>query len=69
MNTRESNLKIVELLAKGLTIKEVAAKMNMGKRTIDARILVLKKKFQSRTLPQLVVKVLIDQLAYFSEKE
>lgn len=55
MNYQESNNKIIELLAKGLTIKEIGAELNMNKRTVEHRIKEMKKEHNARTIVQLVL--------------
>jgi DNA-binding NarL/FixJ family response regulator len=66
MTFEESNARIIELLAKGKTVKEVAVDLNMNKRTIKARIDGLKRKHQSATITQLVLKVVMFNLSHIA---
>lgn len=58
MTIDESNKRIIELLAAGKTVKEIAAELHMKKRTVNDRIEMMKKKNESATITELVVNVL-----------
>lgn len=50
------NNQIIQLLASGYTVKEVAGLLGMKKQTVDKRIRVMRKKYQCKSAIQLVVK-------------
>lgn len=52
----KSNDQIIQLLASGYTVKEVAGYLGMKKQTVDKRIRVMKRKYQCKSAIQLVVK-------------
>jgi DNA-binding NarL/FixJ family response regulator len=53
---QEQNRKIIQLLAEGKTVKEVAHSIGLKKRTVHDRIQNLKRKFGAKSIAQLVVK-------------
>jgi DNA-binding NarL/FixJ family response regulator len=53
-----TNRKIVELLAAGKTVKEIAATMEMKNRTIEKRIKTMRKDYNCLTVTQLVAVLL-----------
>lgn len=53
MNTNDQ---IIQLLASGYTVKEVAAMLDMKKKTVEKRICTMKKKQDCKTVTHLVVK-------------
>jgi len=63
MTLTESNSKIIELLAAGKTYKEIAAILGMKYRTIYDRVTELKRKHDCLTRDQLIVKLLLGNLA------
>lgn len=59
MNTlTEKNQKIIQLLAHGKTIKEVANEINMKAKTVKARIERMRKDYSCTNTTQLVVTIL-----------
>jgi DNA-binding NarL/FixJ family response regulator len=54
----EKNQKIIELLAGGKTIKEVASDINMKAKTVKARIERMRKDYRCTNTTQLVVTIL-----------
>lgn len=57
------------MLAQGMASKEIAPKMRMAKRTVDARIELMKDEYECHTLPQLVLKVFMCNILYFTGPE
>lgn len=55
----KTNQEIIELLAQGKTVKEVAAGMEMNRRTVEKRIGAMKKRFKCLTVTQLVVTLFL----------
>lgn len=53
-----TNRQIVELLAAGKTVKEIATEMNMKNRTIEKRIKTMRKEHNCLTVTQLVATLL-----------
>lgn len=53
-----SNNDIIELLSSGYTVKEIAAMLNMNRRTLEKRITTMRQKHQAKTVTQLVVNML-----------
>lgn len=53
-----SNNDIIELLSSGYTVKEIAAMLNMNRRTLEKRINTMRQKHQAKTVTQLVVNML-----------
>jgi len=49
-----SNIEIVQHLSDGMTVKEIAALENMNRRTLEAKIKVLKERSLSKTTTHLV---------------
>lgn len=58
MNQNQNNSEIIQLLGSGYTVKEVAAMLNMKKKTVEKRITTMRKKENCRTVTQLVVNML-----------
>ena len=58
---KETDLKILNMAADGLTAKEIGADMKMSRRTIEARIAKMKKKYDCRSTAHLVKRILILQ--------
>jgi DNA-binding NarL/FixJ family response regulator len=58
MTLQESNNRIIDLLAAGKTVKEIAEVLSMSKRTVEDRIYELRKKEKCTTVTQLVMKLL-----------
>lgn len=54
-----TNRTIVELLAKGKTVKEIASDMKMNLHTVTKRITTMKKKNNCLTVTQLVVTLFL----------
>lgn len=54
----EENQKIIELLAQGLTVKQVAHEVKANVRTLEQKILRWRKKLKCDNITQLVVKML-----------
>ena len=54
---KEQNKKIIDLLAMGLTVKEVASALNMSKWTVTRRIKKMKKENECFNVAQLVLKL------------
>ena len=54
MNITESNSKIIELLAKGKTVKEIAADLDLSPRTVQERIDHMRKDHNCRNVTHLV---------------
>jgi len=57
MTIQESNNRIIQLLADGKTVKEVADLLSMPRRTVEDRILGMRKTNRCATVTQLVVKL------------
>lgn len=53
-NLNESDAEIAQLLADGKTVNEVADKLKVNKRTMEAKVMSAKKKALAATLPHLV---------------
>jgi len=53
-NLNESDAEIAQLLADGKTVNEVADKLKVNKRTMEAKVMSAKKKALAETLPHLV---------------
>jgi len=51
-----TNDQIIQLLGSGYTVKEVAAMLEMKKKTVEKRISMMKKKQECKTVTHLVVK-------------
>jgi DNA-binding NarL/FixJ family response regulator len=51
-----TNDQIIQLLASGYTVKEVANMVNMKKKTVEWRISEMKKRNHCKTVTHLVVK-------------
>ena len=58
MTLQESNNRIIELLAEGMTYKEIAATLSMKQRTVLDRVQEMKKKNECVSATQLVMKML-----------
>lgn len=56
-----TNRTIVELLAKGKTVKEIAGDMKMKTKTIEKRIAKMRKNYKCLTVTQLVVELVLNQ--------
>ena len=51
----ETDKKIIRMVGDGLTVKEIAYKINMNKRAIEYRISCMKLYFGCKSLPQLIL--------------
>jgi DNA-binding CsgD family transcriptional regulator len=58
MTVQESNNRIIQLLAAGKIQKEIAAELNLSLRTVEDRILDMKRIYGCTTQTQLVVKLM-----------
>jgi len=54
----KTNDQIIQLLGSGFTVKEVAAMLDMKKKTVEKRISTMKRKENCKTVTQLVVNML-----------
>lgn len=54
MKTDNTDTEILKLLAEGLTAKEIAEKLSISKRTVEARILRMKERSSTKTSTHLV---------------
>jgi DNA-binding CsgD family transcriptional regulator len=59
MNLTETNKQIIEHLAAGKLYKEIADIMTMSRHTIIDRVKAMKKKYEAKTIAELVIKVKI----------
>lgn len=62
VNVTEGEMMIVTLLAEGNNIPEIATKLNINKRTLEKKVIVIKQKFHSTTLAGLVAIFLRNKL-------
>lgn len=62
MSIKVSNDEIVECLAIGMTVKEIADKLNMKERTVTDRIAGMKKANGCTSIAQLVLKIVAFKL-------
>jgi DNA-binding NarL/FixJ family response regulator len=53
----DSNKQIIELLASGKTVKEAASILKMNNRTVEDRILEMRRQLNCINTTQLVVKI------------
>jgi DNA-binding NarL/FixJ family response regulator len=51
-----TNDQIIQLLGSGYTVKEIAAMLEMKKKTVEKRISTMKRKQECKTVTHLVVK-------------
>lgn len=68
MSITETNRKIIQLMGEGNTDKEIADKMKMPVRTVQDRIYKMLKKWTCRNRTQLVLKVVLFNIASFTDK-
>lgn len=68
MSITETNRKIIQLMGEGNTDKEIADKMQMPVRTVQDRIYKMLKKWTCRNRTQLVLKVVLFNIASFTDK-
>lgn len=57
MTIQESNNQIIDLLASGRTVKEIAGALDISAKTVSWRIAKMKKELGCTSTTQLVVKV------------
>jgi len=55
MKLDATNIQIIEYLVEGLTAKEIAKKVYLSDRTVEARIQKMRKKASCKTYGQLIV--------------
>lgn len=68
MNITETNRKIIELMGEGNTDKEIGKALKMPTRTVQSRIYSMLKKWECRNRTQLVLKVVLFNIASFTGK-
>jgi len=62
INVTDKEKDLVRLLADGYTVAEIAKKNSVNRRTLEMYVLLVKKKFQSSTLANLVAIFLKNKL-------
>lgn len=55
LNTTPGDIKVIKCLCNGLTVPEISTEIGINVRTLERRILNLKKTFQCSTLVHLAV--------------
>lgn len=68
MSITETNRKIIQLMGEGNTDKEIAEVLKMPTRTIQSRVYSMLKKWECRNRTQLVLKVVLFNIASFTGK-
>ena len=62
INVTDKEKDLVRFLADGYTVAEIAKKISVNRRTLETYVLLVKKKFQSTTLANLVAIFLKNKL-------
>jgi len=64
----ESNNRIISLLAQGKTVKEISGELNIPARTVEKRLLSMRRREGCRTTVQLVLKLIAFNLSDYIAK-
>lgn len=62
LNVTDKETEIVKLLADGNTIPDIAVKMGLNRRSLEAKVATLKDKYRSSTVAHLVAVFLRNKL-------
>ena len=54
VEVNKEDIQLVKLLSNCLTVAEIAEEMDLNKRTLEKKILIMKKAYNCKTLPGLV---------------